>query len=82
MIQQAVRDIVSNRKDMIDLKHPTLKHIRAVDQAIWWFEDEDDGLGSYAFCCTLLDINPDRLRNAIQAGDWEKLKQIANIPIH
>lgn len=33
-----------------------------------WVEDEDDSVGSFVFCCQVLNLGADRLRKAVLGG--------------
>ena len=58
-------------------------------QARWWILDDEkkdwgsgDGVGSYLWCCELLDYEPSELRRHVQEENWDVLRKIARMPLH
>lgn len=82
VLVQAVRDIVLNNRKFVDFYNPEWANIRCVDHALWFINDEAVDMGSYSWYCSIVQIDPDLIRNAIRDGDWDMLTRISKIPFH
>lgn len=88
IIQGALRDITLNvqnpKASIYDPGNAAKFH------ALWWilddlpetWEEDDDGLGSYVWCCKTLGWEPRELRDMIEIGDWDGLQKAAGVPLH
>jgi len=82
VIVQACRDIVENNRKFIDFYDENWGNIRCVDHAIWFIQDEAVDIGSFSWYCSMVDVKPEYIRNALASGDWAMLQRIAAIPFH
>lgn len=82
VIVQGVKDIVDNNTRYIDFYNENWGTTRAVDHALWWFQDEAVDVGSYSWYCEVVGIDPDHIRKAINTGDWESLTAFAKVSLH
>jgi hypothetical protein len=82
VIVQACRDIVLNNRKFIDFYDEGWGTIRASEHALWFFTDEGVDAGSYAWYCSLIDLDPEPIRVAIRVGNWDMLSKIADVAFH
>ncbi len=82
VIVQACRDIVLNNRKFVDFYDEDWGEIRASTQALWFFEDEGVDVGSYTWYCSLIQLDPEPIRNAIRVGNWDMLSQISKVAFH
>ena len=82
VICQTVKDIVENNRKYVDFYDENWGSTRCVDHALWFIQDEGVDIGSYTWYCSLVGIDPELIRGALNRGDWDLLKQIAKIPLH
>jgi len=82
VITQAVKDIVDNNRKYVDFYNPDWGSIRCVDHALWFIQDKAVDIGSYTWYCSLVGIDPEWIRSAVERGDWDLLTKITKIPLH
>jgi len=82
VIVQAVKDIVDNNTRYIDFYNENWGDIKAVDHALWFFQDEAVDVGSYSWYCEVVGIDPEHIRKAINTGDWDALVSFSKVSLH
>ncbi len=82
VLVEGVKDIVTNNTKYVDFYDPEWGTIRAVDNALAFFEDEGVDKGTYAWYCSIVGVDPDHIRTAIETGDWDALVAFSKINVH
>ena len=80
IIQQAVKDLVA--KSPSDAGFPEAGKEATQQARRWILEDEEDGPGSYKWCCKTLEFEPEGLRLLVKERNRSQLEKIAKIPLH
>ena len=82
VLVQGVRDIVENNQKYVDYYDPEWGRQRCVDQALYFFADEVVDIGSYAWYCEIVGIDPNHIRKAINTGNWDALVAFSKVNVH
>ncbi len=82
VLVQGVKDIVDNNQKYIDFYDPEWGTVKAVDNALTFFADEGVDIGTYAWYCQVVGIDPAHIRTAINSGDWDALTTFSKTNVH